>query len=236
MNWSTYNTAPTIVDNRIYMLDESASFVAFSTDGERLIETPVFPGKPLGWMNASADGRLFAAIYPTEFVLLSSDGEVLGLWEDTPMPDRMGFQPMLDGSLIVQAGNSFTISALTPDLETIWRTPHRQSVITQGAIIDTQGRVGFQDQNYDQNFIVLDGASGALLFEKHPHINPRGSYPVMIRPGQVILTGHDPLEDYGHIQCIEVPELGLPARDGWSTPLANFKNQRRIRTLGRAPE
>lgn len=227
---STFNTAPVIIDDKIYMFDSEGSLLVLSTEGTRVLDLPLLKGQGASWMNATPDGRLVVKIGGAELVVFTVSGEEVGRIRDVGGGSfEFAFQPAPDGSLYVQSDSMFTIRTYDPALVPKWTTADLRSPAKLGMMFDDRGHLSYQSLGFEDHFIVLDRASGEVLFEKHPGVQPHRSPPVMIQDGQVVLLGRRPEEGL-ELRCISVPDIAVPVDPAWVTTHANFRNQRRIRS------
>jgi len=227
----------TVVDDRIVMVDATGGLVVFSTDGERLVDEPGFFGDsalPIQ-LHASRTGELVLAMTGETHVRFTLEGEATGTLVDA-FGSGVGIIDFgLDdhGHMFGHLAYSYPLVARGPDLALLWEaTEPWHTSITTGLIFDTEGRVGYLGGLHEYRFVVFDAATGELLSYEHPGALVSRP-PVMLRPGQAIVAGRLMDEAGGFIKCIEVP-LGLPDPEAWSTPHANFRNQRRVRTFAGA--
>lgn len=221
--------SPTIVDNQIYMVNDSYDLIVLDTDGELVLKRKgLFANMHTRWLSASRAGFLFSSASAYGLVTFTLDGEILG-FDELNFGDASYFNIGSDDAGIIYAKHLYGgMRAVMPDLSPVWTSPDFVAAPDTGLIIDTLGHVGYKNF-FDLTFQVLDRATGELIFDEHPLAVTYGQ-PVIVHDGEAIMVARYPGVDRPHLKCIKVP-LGVPNRDAWSTGHANFKNQRRIHTF-----
>jgi len=222
---------PLVVDDRIYILDEDYNLLALSPDGDVLVQRSAVGDAQFlpRWLTASRAGILVMTASGGGLVILDLEGEIVAL-ADTGFGGGMGVTVATDdlGNVYAQT-NRLPVVSVDRDLDLRWRGEDWSTSLSDGAIIDTDGRAGFMGGAALRPFIVFSRETGERHFGDHPGVHVTGQ-PVMLTPGKVWLVGRESDGQMPFLKCIEVP-LGLPDPDAWATPHANFRNQRRIRSF-----
>lgn len=232
LNTGRWPTTPTVVDNRVYIVDDSMNLLVLDPrDGSVVIKRAgLFAGIDTTLTAASRAGFLVAPAYAYGMVTYTLDGEILAL-VDEGFGESAETMIGTDDDGVVYAKNLIGngMRAMRSDLSEIWRSTDWLSFPDTRFIIDEDGHVALKSR-YDMKFSVLDQTTGKLLFDEHPFVVTYGQ-PVVARPGEVIIAGRFPMASDPHLKCIKVPGLGVPDPSAWSTGHGNFKNQRRLHTF-----
>lgn len=233
---SAIHGSPTVVDNRVIIIDASQGLVVFDTDGGRVTEVPgLFSDLPPSWVTATRAGFLVVTRSGWRLTRFTPSGEVLGHADLIEYASPRIVVAMDDeGNIYGQSSEGYLINKLNAQLDLIWQSDEWLTAVHTGMIVATDGRNGFLGaSDVPQRFLIFDRTTGEQVF--HRRLGPRVDLqPVMVRSGEIIVMAmRDTTTGSAPILCFKAP-LGLPDADAWSTPHASFRNQRRIRTFAGA--